>query len=123
MLADDLPFVEDEDPVREREDLVELERDEQDRPPPVALGDEPAMEVLDRADVEAARRLRGDEDLRVAIDLARRDELLLIAAGEAAGAASAGRRRGRRSPRSAAWRGTTMRDGKIQPCRASGGLA
>ena len=42
------------------------------------------MEVLDRADVEAARRLRGDQHLRVARDLARGDDLLLVAAREAA---------------------------------------
>ena len=37
----------------------------------VALLDEPAVHELDRADVEAARRLRGDQHLRVAVDLAR----------------------------------------------------
>ena len=52
-----LALVDDEDPVGEREDLVELERDEQDRPALVALLDEPPVDELDRADVEAARRL------------------------------------------------------------------
>ena len=85
VLADDLALVDHEDPVREREDLVELERDEQDRAALVALGDEPPVEVLDRADVEAARRLRRDEHLRVAGDLPRGDELLLVAARERAG--------------------------------------
>ena len=85
MLADDLALVDDEDAVRERQDLVQLERDEQDRSALVALGDEPAVEVLDRADVEAARRLRGDQHLRVARDLAGRDDLLLVAARKAAG--------------------------------------
>src|SRR5207248_10833534 len=82
--ADDLTFVEDEDPVGERHHLLELQRDEQDRPPLVALGYEPSMEELDRADVDPARRLRGDQDLRVACDLARDDNFLLVAAGEAA---------------------------------------
>src|SRR5581483_1084139 len=68
------------------EHLVELERDEEDRPPLVALLDQPAVDELDRADVEAARRLRGDQHLRVAIDLAREDHLLLVAARERAGA-------------------------------------
>src|SRR5579884_1229399 len=85
MLADDLALVEDEDPVGEREDLVELERDEQDRAALVALGDQPPVQVLDRADVEPTRRLRRDQDLRVACDLARGDHLLLVAARKAAG--------------------------------------
>ena len=52
----------------------------------VALGDEPAVDELDRADVEAARRLRGDQHRRVAVDLAGEHDLLLVAAGERAGA-------------------------------------
>ena len=44
-----------------------------------------AVHELDRADVEPARRLRGDEQLRIAPDLARDDDLLLVAAGEVAG--------------------------------------
>ena len=75
----------DEDPVGEREDLVQLERDEQDAAALVALLDEPPVDELDRAHVEAARRLRGDQHLRVAVDLAREDDLLLVAAREAAG--------------------------------------
>ena len=51
-----------------------------------------------------SRRRRGRasaaprQHLRVAVDLARDDDLLLVAARERAGAASAGRRRGRRTP-------------------------
>src|SRR5438128_1186674 len=86
MLADDLALVDDEDAVGEREDLLELERHEQDRTPLVALGDEAPVEVLHRADVEAPRRLRREQDLRVAGDLPCGDELLLVAAGEPAGA-------------------------------------
>jgi hypothetical protein len=37
---------------------------------------------LDRAHVEAARRLRRDQDPRVAIDLASEDDLLLVASRE-----------------------------------------
>ena len=83
-LADDPAVVHDEDPVGERQDLLELERLEQDRAALVALGDEPPVHELDRADVESARRLRGDEHARVALDLARDDHLLLVAAGERA---------------------------------------
>ena len=46
----------------------------------VALRDQAAVDELDRADVEAARRLRGDEHARVAGDLARDHDLLLVAA-------------------------------------------
>ena len=82
VLGDDPPLVHDEDAVGEREHLLELERDEEDRASHVALLDEPPVEVLDRADVETARRLRGDEHARVAIDLTRGDELLLVPARE-----------------------------------------
>ena len=47
------------------------------------------MDELDRPDVETARRLRGDQHLRVALDLACEHDLLLVAAGE-----PAARRRG-----------------------------
>src|SRR3954447_22448760 len=81
-LADDLPLVDDEDAVGEREDLLELERDEEHGLPCVPLLDEPPVDELDRADVEAARRLRRDQHLRVAVDLAREHDLLLVAARE-----------------------------------------
>ena len=57
---DDLALVHDEDAVGEREHLVELQGDEQDRAALVALFDEAAVQVLDRSDVEAASGLRGD---------------------------------------------------------------
>src|SRR5205823_12326629 len=65
VLADDLALVDDEDAVGERQDLLELERDEQDRAALVALRHQPAVKVLDGADVEAARGLRGDEHLGI----------------------------------------------------------
>src|SRR4029077_15916558 len=64
-------------------DLLQLERDEQDAPPLVALLNEPAVDELDRADVEPSRGLRGDQDARVACDLAREHDLLLVASREA----------------------------------------
>ena len=93
-----LPLVDDENPVREREDLLELERDEQDAAALVSLGDEPSMDELDRTDVETARRLRSDQDARVAVDLAREHELLLVASREPAGARLWASSRGRRIP-------------------------
>ncbi len=85
MPPDDLAFVEHEDAVGEREDLLELERHEQDRAAFVAFGDEPPVEVFDRADVEAARWLSGDQRLRVAGDLACGDDLLLVPARQRSG--------------------------------------
>src|SRR5262249_38749014 len=79
-LADDPARVDHEDAVGEREDLLELERDEEHGTTGVALLDEPAVNELDRADIEAARRLCGDEHPRLAVDLAREDDLLLVAA-------------------------------------------
>jgi len=43
------------------------------------------MQILDRPDVEPARRLGRDQHDRVSVDLTRDDELLLVAAGEGAG--------------------------------------
>src|SRR5207253_657536 len=56
-LSSDPTLVDDEDPVGQREDLVELEGDEQDRAALVALLDEPPVDELDRPDVEPSRRL------------------------------------------------------------------
>jgi hypothetical protein len=50
----------------------------------VALGDDLVVDELDRADVDAARRLRGDQQLDRAAELARHHHLLLVAAGETA---------------------------------------
>ena len=84
-LAGDPAAAHDEDAVREGEDLLELDRDDQDRDAGVAQRDEPAVDELDRADVDAARRLADDQHLRAALDLARQHDLLLVAAGEFAG--------------------------------------
>src|SRR5581483_11914746 len=83
-LADDATLVDHEDAVREGEDLLELQRDEEHRASRVALLDEAAVDELDRADVEAARRLRRDQHLRIAVDLACEDDLLLVPAGQRA---------------------------------------
>ena len=60
VFTDDLAFVENEDPVGEREDLVELERDQEDRTTFRALLDEPAVHELDCSHVEAPRGLSRD---------------------------------------------------------------
>ena len=68
--------------VGQLEDLVELGRHEQDGGPGIALGDRLAVDELDAADVEAAGRLVEDEQPQVAAELARDDDLLLVAAGQ-----------------------------------------
>ena len=82
MLSDDLALVDDQDAVRERQDLVQLERDQKHGLAVVASPDQLAMNEFDRADVEAAGRLGGDQDARLASDLTREHDLLLITAGE-----------------------------------------
>ena len=59
-LARDPPLVERHDPVGEGVDLVELGRDQQHGAPVGLLVQDLAPDELDRADVEAARGLRGD---------------------------------------------------------------
>ena len=77
-------LVHDGDPVGEREDLVEVLADHEHSH---AVGGRPAevrVNGLDRADVEAARRLSGDEHDRLPLELAAEHELLEVPAGEVA---------------------------------------
>ena len=83
-LADDLALVDDEDPVGERADLVEVLAHEQDRDAACSGLAEVRVHRLDRADVEPARRLGDDEDERIVVELSPEDELLEVAAGEVA---------------------------------------
>ena len=82
--ADDPAVVHHRDPVGEGEDLVELGRDQHHGRPAVALGDDPAVDELDGAHVDAAGGLGGDEHLQVAGELAGHDDLLLVAARQRA---------------------------------------
>ena len=59
-LGHDAALVDHQHAVAERPDLIELERHEQHAAPGVALLEQPLVHELDRADVEAARGLRGD---------------------------------------------------------------
>ena len=81
-LADDAPVVHDQDAVGERQDLVELDRDQEDRLAGVAEGHQPAVDELDGADVHAARRLADQQQIRVPVELPREHDLLLVAARE-----------------------------------------
>ena len=43
------------------------------------------MDIFDRPDIDPARRLRGDDELHLALELACHDHLLLVASRQAAG--------------------------------------
>ena len=83
-IGDDAPAIDDEDAVREGEDLVDVRGNDEDGAAAVAHLDEYAVDRLDRADVDAARRLLGDDRHAPARQLARKLNLLLIAAGKRA---------------------------------------
>src|ERR687898_283333 len=84
-LAGDAALIEHQDTVAEVQNLVQLEGEQQDPLAGVAGGDELLVDELDGADVEAARRLDGEQDVRITVQLAGDDQLLLVAAGEGAG--------------------------------------
>src|SRR5438552_764109 len=73
-----------EDPVAERQDLGQLRGDEQYRPSRVTLAQQALVEERDRAQVDAAGRVSGQDHRRAAGQLARGDQLLLVAARELA---------------------------------------
>ncbi len=83
--ADELALVHHGDAVGQGEDLRELGRDEDDRLALLFLVKNRAVDVLDGAQIEAAGRLVKDDHLAAAVDLAGQDDLLLVAAREAAG--------------------------------------
>ena len=91
-LAGDAAAAQHDDAIGKREDLVEFDRDQEHRLAGVALGDDALVDEFDRADVDAARRLPDEQDFRIALDLAREHDLLLVAAGEIGGLEQ-GRRR------------------------------
>jgi hypothetical protein len=83
---DDATLVHDGDPVGEGENLVELRGDQEDRDAPVAHPDELVVDELDRADVDAARRLGRDDQAGVGVaELTGDDDLLLVAARQRLG--------------------------------------
>src|SRR5688572_12010606 len=81
-LADDAAAAHDEDAVGKRAHLVELDGYKQDRLARVAHGEELTVDELDRADIDAARRLSDEEHGGISLELAREHDLLLIAARE-----------------------------------------
>src|SRR5439155_11049235 len=69
-------------PVGQCQNFVELKGNEQHARALVAGANNSPMNELDRADIDAACRLGGDQQVRLAVKLARDDELLLVAAGK-----------------------------------------
>ena len=83
-LADDRALVDHRDAVGEREDLVEVLRDEQHADVSLRRLAQVAVHRLDRGDVEPACRRRDDEHARASLELPREHDLLEVPAGELA---------------------------------------
>ena len=83
--GDDAPFIHDQDAVGQREDFVELAGNEQHARAFVARADDALMDEFNRADIHAACRLGGDQNLWLPLKFARHNELLLVAAAELSG--------------------------------------
>ena len=81
----DVSVIDHGDAVGDIHDLVQLIGDEQDCDSLVALPDQHLVHIFDRAHVQTAGRLDGDQEFGVIGDLTSDDDLLLIAAGEASG--------------------------------------
>ena len=84
-LARDPALAHHEDPVAHPQDLGQLRRDHHDR---LALGGQIVEQSVDlglRPDIDAARRLVEDQDVGVAREPLRDDDLLLVAARQVAG--------------------------------------
>jgi len=64
-------------------DFVQFKRDQQDGFAGVSLRDQLRMNVFDRSDVQSARRLNRNKEIRILVDFACKDRFLLIAAGHA----------------------------------------
>ena len=80
--VDQAAGVHDGDPVGQVEDLVQLEGDQQDGLAAVTLLDKLLVDELDRSDVQSPGRLYGDQQIRVGLDLAADDRLLLVSSGQ-----------------------------------------
>ena len=84
-LADDKTAVERDDAIGERQQFVDLLRDQQNGASAVAKLGDLSVDEGDACDVDPPRRLRGDQQLRLPVQFAGDDDALLIASGEAAG--------------------------------------
>src|SRR5688500_17445538 len=80
--AGDLSVMDDQQTIGKTRYLFELRRNQQDGTTGIAQTDQLSMNELDRADIDTARRLRDQQQLRLNVILASDDQLLLIATGE-----------------------------------------
>ena len=69
-----------QDPVGQRLDLVKILGYQEHRRAAVAGLDQPRVHIGHGADIQAARRLAGENDVRIAIQRPAEDELLHVAA-------------------------------------------
>src|SRR5256885_2861199 len=77
------PLRDDDHAVADLEELVELFADHQHGAAGIAQLQQLAADLSGGADVDAPRRLRDDQQLRIRVDLAADDELLQVAARQA----------------------------------------
>ena len=84
-VSDDPPVVHHENSIRQGEDLVQLDRDQQERFAGVAQRHQAPVDELDRADVDSTGGLPDQEEIGIAVELAGQHDLLLIAARERRG--------------------------------------
>ena len=115
------PAAHDDDPVGEPEDLLDLVRDQQDRDAARGQVDDQLVEVALRADVDAARRIVGEEDGGLGEQRAGEHQLLLVAAGQGRGRRLEGARRRDARQRVADPLGLRAGAGRSRTGRASGG--
>ena len=83
-LGDAAPFAQHEDPIRAFEHFLEFGGNHQHAEPVLGELLDDALDLRLGADVDAARRLVEDQQLRVHREPAREQHLLLVAAGELA---------------------------------------
>ncbi len=76
--AESRPAGNDHDAVGDGEDLVQVLGDEQDGSAPVSCGDEAALHIGHRADVEAACRLVGEDQDRIGVERAPRISFCML---------------------------------------------
>src|SRR4051794_37338824 len=81
-LTNDKAIAHDEKAMAEAEELLQLRRDEEDRDAPPGELEKNLVDLLLRADIDAARRLVADQEARVAEEGTAEQHLLLVAARE-----------------------------------------
>jgi len=79
-LSHELALEDDKDAVGHLEDFIEVGADEQDADAAGSRLDHAVVDKARRADVQSARGMHGDEQVGLRLELARGDDLLLVAA-------------------------------------------